>query len=101
MMQGGLRILKTPTSVLAEPRMRSDILTPSLLYVWLEEHVALDAWAERFRLAKSTVRPTEDQQDPNLPPQERVSAAILEAETELLHKRQRSEPQESARLGKN
>jgi hypothetical protein len=58
-------------------------VTPSLRYVWLEEHIALDTWAERFRLEKSTVRPTQDQQDPNLPPQERVSAAILEAETEF------------------
>jgi hypothetical protein len=77
MLQGGLlMVLKNPTSVFAEPRMRSDLLTPSLLHVWLEEHVALDAWAERVRLAKSTVRPTKDQQDPNLPPQERVSAAM-------------------------
>jgi hypothetical protein len=83
MLQGELRVLKNPMSVFAEPRMRSDILTPSLLYVWLEEHVALDTWAEHFRLAKSTVIPTEDQQDSNLPPQERVSAAILEAETEF------------------
>jgi hypothetical protein len=83
MSRGELRVLKNPTSVFAEPRLNSDILTPSLLQVWLEEHVTLDSWAERFRLAKSTIRSPDDPQDTSLPPQERVSAAILEAETQF------------------
>jgi hypothetical protein len=44
MLRGELRVLKNPASVFAEPRVDSDILTPSLLYVWLEEHVTLDSW---------------------------------------------------------
>jgi hypothetical protein len=54
-----------------------------MLHVWLKEHVTLDSWAKRFRLSNSTVRTTEDQHDPSLPLQEKVSAAILEAETEF------------------
>jgi hypothetical protein len=83
MLKGELRVLKNPTSVFAEPRIQSDILAPSLLHDWLEEHVTLDSWAERFRLSISTVRTTEDQQDPSLLSQEKVSAAILEAETKF------------------
>jgi hypothetical protein len=83
MLKGELRVLKNPTSVFAEPKILSDILAPSLLYDWLEEQVTLDSWAERFRLANSTMRTTQDQQDTSFPPQERVSAAILEAETEF------------------
>jgi hypothetical protein len=83
MLKGELRVLKNPTSVFAEPKIQSDILAPSLLHDWLEEQVTLDSWAERFRLANATMRTTGGQQDPNPPPQERVSAAILEAETEF------------------
>jgi hypothetical protein len=100
MLQGELRVLKTPMSVFAEPRMRSNILTPSLLYVWLEEHVTLDAWAECFVLQN----PPSDPHKIN-----KIQIFLHKKESRQLFwklrlysppKRQLSEPLESARLGK-